>query len=254
MSILRQDLVDYLRASLTLQDPAVETDSAYVFTDETLQSILANALLAISPTSTLVTMSKEIEYPLMLLGKKEVYWRLATSSAQYYPLTVEGVSITKNVRFDHYIGLIKQVDAEYKNYLASGKGAIITSSDVGEIILPSRHFSRRNYELYQAQVLTLSADNIYANMVELSWTKFNRTIGQFFAYLLYLSTSPIVDNYSQDKLSDEKLIATLRDIHNTKYRISNLTPATKYYVAVGAKDSNEIVGYSEISFTTLTTQ
>lgn len=105
----KEKLVKYLRNIL-----AVDTSSDPVLkatTDEELLSILETSLNSFG--LELSELEGE-DIPLLICSaRREMYWKLATNSAPFYPINMEGLSLSKNVRFDHYMSLIIQMDKEY---------------------------------------------------------------------------------------------------------------------------------------------
>lgn len=261
MAIERQDLVDYLRKSVALQDPDVETDPAFQFSDDDLEDILDSVLYANFTGYTLTTVPKSGEYTLLLLSRKEIYWRLATSTAPFYPLSVEGIDIQKNYRFDHYLNLINTVQKEWEFFIESNKDTdnpavpgsaatilLTTKDNVGEVILPSRHFTTRNYNLFDIEPPTLTKGTITSDSAELTWSKYQ--VGRFSKYKVYIHTETMVDPFTVPDIEAYK-VEEFTDIHRVKYRFTGLTSATNYYCAVAVVDQNGRIGYTETSFTTL---
>ncbi|MBO8161149.1 MAG: fibronectin type III domain-containing protein [Thermosipho sp. (in: Bacteria)] len=249
MAVVRPDLVNYLRKSLVLQDPQVETDPAYVFTDEDLEEIISSKIKERNPSYTLTTLPEEEEFLVILLSKKEVYWRLATSSAPFYPISAEGASLQKDVRFDHYLALIREIEAEYARVLSEGKHIKI---DIGEVLLDSRYFSSRNLKFAEVPKVNLKVDNVYSDKVELSWEIEKLKRSRFHSFILYIDNNIIIDKYKYNEVSETATkVEQIYDIHRDCYRIENLQPNTQYYIALEVRELNGLRGFSQVSVTTL---
>jgi hypothetical protein len=252
---LPTNLVEYLRRSLRL-DSAIDDDPAYTVDAQEMESILNTTLENIDSSYGIVDYPSEIQPVVILLAKKEVYWRLATATAPLYPLQAEGAGLQQNVRFDHYVTLIQKVEEElqtnYKGLLESLSYPDI-ANNIGDVVIPDRYYTQRNYSLASAPKADLKIDTIYSDKVEVSWDKFDVTDedGKFANYNLYLSKEPVLDFYS-DKVIDTSSARKIfiSDIHRTKYRVKDLESDTTYYLTLEIKNFNTLSGYSETTFTT----
>ncbi len=241
-----QTLVLMLRRSLRIQDPQIETDPVYQYDDFDLWEVIQTTVPKFDSTYTISTLPQKY-YPVILVASRiEVLWRLAMSTAPYYRLEAEGASLEKNMRFDHYMMLIKFAREEYADLLLTfgGTGKI----EVYDLLNKNYHLTKYNYERSEKPSIELILSEITSNSVNLDWSKFET--GVFACYKLYISTSMIIDPYSMDEILKEADLV-IHDIHRTKYRFSDLLPDTLYYVAVITKDVNGNYGYSQKSFTTL---
>jgi hypothetical protein len=240
-------LVDYLRKSLVLKQPEVETDPAYKFTDDELYEILVMQISAHNPAYDELTFPAKEYYFLVLQGKKEVYYRLATASAPFYPLEAEGASLRKDYRFEHYMSLIRRVEQDYNTAWERYEEG--QEPEQGELIVSTKHFTHRNYNLQNAPVVDAEAVVVGETSVDLQWTKFSSVGGMFRRYILYVSETIIFDEF--EYLVDEsKRLSEVNDIHRTKFRIKGLKPQTHYYILVVSEDLNGIKGYSQIEIDT----
>ena len=244
-----KELVRYLRSSLKLQDPEIVTDEAYRYTDEELEDVLRMLIPAQNPSYTEKTFPKNEEHFLILLAKKEIYYRLATATAPLYPLSAEGAELRKDVRFDHYMSLIRSVESEYS--LSWSMYESTKEIQVSDVFLERNHFTLRNYENAHKPIVELSVDNVTQTSIDISWNKFTAQRGKFAEYKVYIGTSPIYDEYEDIIDPEAKLLVTITDIHKTKYRIKGLDLDTKYYVGVVSVDVNKLKGVYFEEVTTL---
>lgn len=243
-----ESIVKLLRNSIFVQDPevAIVDEDLLQMADEDFIPILQMCLSRVDPTESINNISNENIYPLIILAKIELYHRLAVKTAPKYSLTsATGVQLKRAEVFDHYYKLIEQSQSEYKTYLATG--VVVKSA---EVILDSRYFTQRNYNLAKKPTVVLQLDNVYSDKVEVSWS--NLVINKFAKYELYLSTQPIFDKYEDKVNANSSKIVTITDLHTTFYRVNNLIPNTKYYLLLQVEERNGLKGYSEIEFTTLT--
>lgn len=244
-----ENIIKFLRQSVLVQDPEVVTvDEDFLsLTDEDFIPLLSICLSKVDPKDDIFNLSEENLYPLILVTKKELYHRLAIKSAPNYSIQSSGgAKLSKSDVFDHYYKLIQQVEEEYSNYLATG-----VPVQVGEVLLSSRYFSQRNFNLAKAPKVSVSLDNIYIDKVEFSWKL--TQIDKFAHYEVYLSTSPIVDKYKpQDPISKSaKKVCEIKNIHQTCLRIEDLPSNTQHYLVVVVEERNGLRGFTEIKFTTL---
>lgn len=252
LTTAQQRKVDLLRTSVRLQSPDTETDSAYVFTDDQLWDILQLQAPMHNVRYTADSIPDAELYFMILLSKKEIFYMLAASTAPFYPLSAEGAELQKNVRFDHYMALIKAIEESYK----TAKDELTSLGEVKsyDVMLPGRHYySLRDYNQVDRPEITLTVGKTTETSVELDWTKWDTTRGQLFhSYRLYISTAPIIDPYREYPLLPEQVAHFITyDIHRLKYRIEGLQPGTSYYVTAAVYDRNGLYGWSEQPFTTV---
>lgn len=249
-------LIRYLRLNLSIQDPegVVEKDEAYLsMTDEDLKLYMQTVLSRNFPhTYTLEYLRQEDVYPLILLTRKELYYALATKEAPLYDLGADDSYIKRSQRFDHYMRLIAQVDKEYGDFLKDGGGAwqghnTLSSFDV---LISDRYATKRNFEKGARPAPLLYILDVTENSVEVSWSV---KVSRFSSYKVFVSEEPIVDEFNTTGAisSSAKLVAEIRNVHQTKCRIEGLKPDTDYYVAVSVVEKSSLVGYAQEFFSTL---
>lgn len=245
-----QDIIKFLRQSIMVQDPeVVVVDEDFLsMEDEDFIPLLQVALSKIDPTDDIFSLSNENLYGVILLSKKELYHRLAVKTATKYSLTsATGVSLERAEIFDHYYQLIQEVEAEYSAYVSSGGGVSVKT---GEILISSRYFTERNYNLASRPKVSISLDSIYEDKLELSWS--TSKVNKFAKYEVYVGEKPIIDKYNRNAISNEaKKVEVIKDIHTMCYRINDLKPDTEYYVLVLVEERNGLQGFAELKFTTL---
>ena len=244
-----EQLVDYLRISVNVQDPCDPTavDSAYLtLNDDGIKLFLEAVLSRDFPTvHSLDSLPSESTYALILLAKKELYFTLATKRSGDYDITADNNNnLRRSQRFDHYMTLIKQVDEEYNRYIDDGGagGHTLTSYDV---LLSNRYATARNYEKGVAPALTLYVGGVTATTIELEWSV---KMNQFKEFKVYISDSTILDPFVMgNKVSSKAtLVATIYDPQQKKCRLENLTPNTTYHVVVSASEMSNLKGYAEV--------
>lgn len=253
------DLIAFLRESCLVDDPELVVDTNYLaLTDEQLQEVLLFANSRVSKGKYTLDSIPEVNiYPIMLLSKKEIYHRLASKYAPDY--TIEGNAGTLNIsdRYTHFMGLAKQMEEEYKNYLEDMElNRDISNTDSysdlanGEVFISSRYLSARNYRYSVEPKIGVKIDNVYDDKVELSWKI--KSINRFNSYKIYFSEGePIIDVYNNNQISPKaKLIKHELNIHNNRTRITGLKPNTTYNLAIVVIEQNGLIGFEEVVFTT----
>lgn len=250
-----ESTIKFLRESVQIQYEESEIqDPAYLsMTDDDLLLYLNTVKTRdFNDYSTLSQLPESSVYGLVLLAKKELYYTLAVKEAPLYDIGADGAYLKRSQRFDHYMKLAEDAEKDYKSWLESseeyGFGTVKTYSTT----VANRYATKYNKENSPLPQVMLGLSNLTKDSVELDWKVKN--LGKFFRYKIYLSESPIVDEYNlSEKVSPEaKLIAEIKDIHQCKCRITNLTEGTKYYVAVQAMNLTYLSGYAEEEFETVT--
>ncbi|NDH07935.1 fibronectin type III domain-containing protein, partial [bacterium] len=211
-----------LRKALRLQDPSIETDVAYQYTDDELWDIVGEAILEHNGAYTSTTIpDKEVHFVLTLC-KKEIYFQLATSSAPFYPIKAEGAELRKDVRFDHYMKLVQTMSSEYTTKLAVyGENTQLSreNGNLGEVFISSRHYTTRTIQKSYGAPVNLVIDSKDSTSACLSWDKFNTLDGQFYNYNVYLHTAPIYDKYDDVINTNAVKLEIIENIHRTFYRV-----------------------------------
>ena len=242
-------LVPYLRKSLLLDDPTINTDSAFQYTDEDLADILEMSLYEHNPNYTLENFPKQESTFVVLLAKKEIYYRLATASAPLYPLKAEGAELRKDYRFNHYMELLKLVTSEYTTRYDKFTRELPIQQ--GNLLVARKHYTTEFYNSMEQTGLELYIDNITTNNVEFRWDKFDFIGGLFDSYSIYVSESTIYDVYTNSIDEGATKVVEIRDIHRNAYRITDLEPNKEYHILVVSKNYNGFKECVEEKFTTL---
>ena len=238
-------LVKFLRQSISIQDPNITDNNPnyLALSDEDIILILQLALAKVDNQDNVFNIDQSNIYPTMLVAKKEIYHRLAVKFATVTTISGEAGELKKSDIFKHYYKLIEDVEKEYKNYIETG-----ISPTVGEVLIDSRYFTRRNYELSNPPKVMVQVDGYYSNMFEISFKASN--VKKFLKYALYISEDPIVDKYNMNKINIEPY-KVINDIHINKFRFENLHPNRDYYICVVVEERNGLKGYCEIEAKTI---
>lgn len=252
---MKDFLLKYFRNSIIEGVGTGLYDPEFNLSDDELEDILKVSLQTINKDASLDNLNSEFVYPVILLGKREVYYRLATKNAPLYSVDTDTVKLSKQQRFDHYYSLIQAINGEYQTELSKGTFTYIQS---GELLLDGKHYtSARQYALAKKPEVELKIDNIYTDSVEISWSKFDTSgNNKFFRYYVYINNNIIIDKYNIDNNFNyisygTKTLEVIYDIHRTCFRVKDLQPNTTYHIAVVSQDINSLFGYSELEVTTL---
>lgn len=260
-----KELVEYLKTSLFIIDPetgnTINDDPEFVaLSDSHLEHVLKVAMSNVNSRKSIEEIEPIDVYPVVLLARREIYYTLATKSAPLYDMSVAGSagasSIMRNQRFNHYMKLVEGVNDEYKLYMSTGQGgrALQSSDVIGEVLLPSRYYTPRNYTLANKPTIKLQIDTIYPEEVEIHWKGIQ--VDRFKQYKIYLGEeTSIIDKYGGSLIKKgSRLIDTITDFHIRHFRVSNLKPNTEYYIAIVIEELNGLKGYNELTFTTVIQQ
>ena len=256
MLLTVSDLIKLLRDSVNIQSDEEEKVDGYFLqmSDKDLELYIKWGVSRAFPDiNDLAFLPQGSEYPIILLAKIELYTKLAVLRADKVDLGADNNNyIKQDQRFTHYMKLIQSAKDEYEAWLNSDGLGSVSSYDV---LLPSRHYTVRNYEKQRTPILHINVDLITKNSIDIRWLLVNHTF--FSRYNIYISELPIVDIHKsggsyKDKIDENAvLIKEVSNIRDNYLRLENLKSNTKYYLAVFEIERNSIFGYSEISFTTL---
>lgn len=245
----KEYLLSYFKSSVRKDNQNISPDMAYTFTDEDILKIMEVSLTTLSPEYELNNVPKDLVYFLVILAKKEVYYRLATVSAPLYPIEAEGASLRKDYRFEHYMSLIRRLEQDFNSQWQKyneEKGIQVVS-----VFIDSYHYRHRNYSMANTPTVDIIQCIPHEEYVNLEWTKFKVFAGLFESYKIYLATELIYDEFEDSINPNAKLIAEIRDIHHTKFKVKGLTADKIYNILLVSEDRNGLKGYAEVSFRTL---
>ena len=109
-------LIQYLRDACFSDDPDIALDTEYVsLTDKQLEDILR---VSVSRLKTSIdNLSEGSLYPLVLLSKREIYYRLAVKESPLYDIESDTGKLKRGSRFDHYYKLIMQINNEFQEWV-----------------------------------------------------------------------------------------------------------------------------------------
>lgn len=249
------ELVNYLRLSVRVQDTEglTEKDSNYLeMSDEDLILFLKVVATRDFPQLTsLENITSDMVYPLTLLAKKELYHTLAVKEAPLVNMTADNNNqLLRGQRFEHYMKLISQIDAEYNDFIDNGGAGGYTLSTY-DVLLTQRYATKRNYDKGQPPVLSAYIDKVSYNSAEIFW-EYSTNI--FFSSKVYFGKGKLYNLYAdKDKQISSKatLLKKSYDARQTSLRISGLEPDTEYSVLVEVTNASLISSFFELNFKTL---
>lgn len=244
-----QTIIDLIRQSCFIDDPTINEDSQYLaLEDKDIEIIVKLAQSRVSSYKT-----NDPLYPIVLHSKREIYSRLAVKYANDIDLKGSAGTLYKEQKFKHYKELVDQLNEEWDDFLKQEEAntdvsntSAYSSLSEGQVFLKNNYFSPRSIEYANKPLIAVRVDNVYDTYVELTWQL--KRINRFSRYLVYISETPIVDEYSQQINGTPKF--TTNDIHRTKLRLRDLKPNTLYHLAVIVQEQNGLKGYDEINFVT----
>lgn len=264
MEFSTETLVKYLRDSVLVQDPNVGEDPVWLsMSDEDLAIVLEVAKHRDFPNEITASLSNGVVYPLMLVAKKELYYRLAVKSAPLYDLKGDDAGeLKRDQRFKHFMALIQQTEKELENYMENGYFGSDGIGDldedgkstrnkvyVREALVSSRYYTRRNYGLLQAPSVGVYVDSLDQTRVQFHWNVSG--IHTFLKYNVYISLKDtIYDEYNHRIDPEAQLLFTTTDQRKRSCEKTELAPNTRYHILVEVCESNGIKGYGGLVFET----
>ena len=237
--IQRPDLTKYLFSILAIGQTNDSVLNA--ITEEDLEEYLTRVSTSLGMTYPNVP--KEDEAIILCLAKKEVYWKMATASAPLYALNLEGLKVDKDVRFDHYLKLIQEVEKEYYT-LTNDPNRVKIS--VGEVIIDKPYTYKTRTLNYQLPTITPNIDKVAANSMDISLSYEGLKVRDYKKTVVYICQEPIWDKYEEIINPLATKVITLESPRKCHFRIKDLEPNTHYYLMVQVHLNNELIAYSEI--------
>lgn len=264
MEFSTETLVKYLRDSVLVQAPSTADDPVWLsMSDEDLAIVLEVAKHRDFPNEIMASLSNGVVYPLMLVAKKELYYRLAVKSAPLYDLKGDDAGeLKRDQRFKHFMALIQQTEKELENYMENGYfgddgigdldedgKSTRNSVYVREALVSSRYYTRRNYGLLQAPSVGVYVDSLDQTRVQFHWNVSG--IYTFLKYNVYISLKDtIYDEYNHRIDPEAQLLFTTTDQRKRSCEKTELSPNTRYHILVEVCESNGIKGYGGLVFET----
>ena len=247
-----EEMVSYLRHNVSIQNVAGQADPNYLnMTDEDLSLYIKAAISRVMPfLSDMSLIPPDFQYLIILYAKKELYYALATSTAPFVDLGADSAFLKLGTRYDHYLLLIREVNAEIKEAEESGIGGAggntLTSYNV---LLASKPYSRSSFLNSVRPAVYPSKDSVTSTTASISWNVI--TPFDIISYRVYAATVSVYDPYV-DPSSIEALVplTTIVDPRQRSCRLESLSPATTYYIVVGAQNIHGVTGYAQIAITT----
>lgn len=235
-----------LRARLRLAEPDQQTDPFYMIPDPVLDDILLGAMGVHNPLYTIQTLPpSELQF-VIWLAMIEVYYILATQTAQYYQIGAQGATLNRQQLFEHYSKLVEQLQTKYdkawERFLS--QTVLIQAT---EVVLPNR-FTGRNYRLNAPPVVNLNVVAQSPNSLDLQWVAI--TDRQITGYRVYQSTTEIIDEFGETSSLISPLAQSIfytPDVWKTKYRLNNLVSGQIYNIALFVEDVYSRKGWYELS-------
>lgn len=239
-------LEQYLIDSVLLDSPVISADPTFYQIKSGLNLVIEQAVKVTGYTVS--TLPSELEEYILLLAKKEIYFRLATLTAPEFSMETEFTKLLKGDRWNHYYKLLELTIKELKRLDDEG---ILSTISVGDVVITGRNGYYRNYRLANAFTGSLTITNITDSSAELTWTKFDAS--DFAGYDILVGTSAIYDEFLDQPITQENVQSWIKvtDVHRIKYRLTNLSANVLYYVVFKYLHLNGYVDYVTTQFTTL---
>ena len=254
MSLTTSEMITLLRNEVNIKNNGLE-DCVYMSMsdDDILLYIKLGASRACPDVEDLADIPEDSIYAVVTLAKIELFTALATRRADKVDLGADNNNYIKlDQRFQHYMSIVEELREEYQQYLDNEGDGTVSTYDV---LLSDRHYTNRNYSLQKLPKVSLKIGTVTNEDAEVSWKLSNSS--HFGVYKLYVSESQIIDMFKEGAYYKEKLcgepdlVLSTYNIRDNSYRITGLKPDTYYHVAIISVERNQLFGYSEKTFTTL---
>lgn len=239
MAIQNEQLVRYFKFQLTIEgttDPVLSK-----LTDEELETVLIQKCKTMKLDYPNVPDSEEDL--LLCQARKEIYWKMATLSAPLYRLNLDGLSVAKEVRFDHYMKLISEVEKEYLTILNDPRRVLVQN---GEVLVEKYYNKRKYYNNYVIPNIKLNIDKVNKSQSDFSINYNNLIHGHFGSTDIYVCDEPVLDKYNDDAINPKAtLVKRTTDIHDIYFRVTKES-TTNYYVLLETTLRNGLKAFSEV--------
>lgn len=265
MLLTVQNMIDLVRSSVNVHVPVEDEngnqsliyDQSYLtMTDEDIELFIKLGVTRAYPdVEDLAELPDGCEFALVLLAKIELYMKLAVIEAPKVDLGADNNNyIKRDQRFSHYMKLAENAKEQYDDWLENeAVGANSVSSY--DVLLSSRHYTRRNYEKQVTPKVSIILDEVTSDGVKFHWKMHNSS--HFARYKVYFGTQPVLDifadgaNYSDKIVEGSQCVKSTGNIRDNYHTLIGLEPENTYYLAVISLERNQVFGYSQTSFTTL---
>ncbi len=267
-----EDMVTLLRNSVNVQIPVIDEDGNEVgtevdpnylsMTDDDLMLYLKLGVTRAFPSvQDMNHLPDGAEYPLILLAKIQLYQKLAITVAPKIDIGADNNNYLKqDQKFQHYKDLMEGARDEYDAWLEN-EGSEVTGTKIVntyDFLLSRRHYSHRNYEKQPTPVVRVFIDEVTADSVRFNWDVAKTS--HFGRFLVFFNKGDVLDPYAEIHegqsykskiLPGAKCLKSTTDFRDTAHCVQGLLPNTEYHIAVVSVERNQVFGYDEVSFITL---
>lgn len=265
MNLTVSEMISLLRSAVNVPNEEAELTDPYLIqmSDEDITLFLKLGISRIYPNAeSFEELPAWTSYPIILCSKKELYLKLAVVNAPLYDLTADNNNqLKRDQRFKHYMQLAENAQSEFEDWEDNG-GSDSIDPETGlqgvytvDVLRSKNHYTLRNYEHQVKPIVSISVKSITTNSIDFMWSsQANEHFGVFY---VYLSEKPIVNIFKDGWTAKEKveegaeLILTSYNFRNTYHSISDLEPNKDYHLAVFSVERNQLFGFKEIIFHTL---
>lgn len=192
-----------------------DMQAPYCYKDYELLGHLNEALVTVGKTLTWDSLETVHEMMIMWVAMHQICLELATDSAKFYNLTIEGVTVNKADRVAHYTGLSEkywqkfiQKRDEWAEGDKEGSGTIIETYLTRESGTTGRRVPYIHAQPPAHPRMTIG--KVTAMSVELKWTQINDP--GFYYYILFRAEHPNVQQAAIEDIYHKRIAALYNDI------------------------------------------
>nr|DAJ02135.1 MAG TPA: hypothetical protein [Caudoviricetes sp.] len=204
----------------TTDDPVLQN-----ITEEEISALLSEILNSSGITGESIPDSKVLWVKMKVM--EQIYWKLALASAPLYDVTIDGVSVKRKDRFEHYLKLIEAIRSaiarmEEDDPTLGGATARTYTTYADKVYNHNAYVTAQSTP--SILILLDSVEETHSNLsLDLKECK-----DTFLKYDIYYGDTPIIDAYNSYSISKNATLYRQEcNIHNDKLRV----PITQGYVA-----------------------
>lgn len=188
----------------------------------------------------------------MCLIMKEMYWKLATSSAPLNDVKVEDIEVKKGSRFEHYFKLIEQIEKEYQSILNDPSrlpddekfGGRLKSID---LIIDKPYCHNSYVQAYKLPKISAKVDSIDIDFIYLSIDTSSVKKEDYRRTVIRALDTQIMDEYANTFNENAKIYYDVSDVRRTKFKLPNKLIS---HVLIAVTLKNGLTTYYELEVNT----
>lgn len=175
-----------------------------------------------------------------MLVMRELYWKLALASAPLYEISIDGLKVAKQSRFEHYFKLIDLLQKQIKDFLESNPSLGFGSIKVATSVISKEYINpilRKSLGTSEVKIYVDKQDETYTYL-----TLGMSSLEYFNRCQIYISDEPIVDPYNGLTINKKAEQVSQEYTFHEKVKVPIITG----YIAVLIQQTNGVDLWKEI--------